>query len=98
MSQRDEEYWKAAAHARQRDANYYCNKWNDLLKRVAELEAERDRMRDVCDQQAQLLFWGESLMKSMSRWTSSHPSEFIDWKESWRVVKEQYKALEGEDW
>jgi len=58
-------------------------------RRIAELQA-------ICDDQARLLFWGEALMRSMSGWPSTHPNEFTDWKEDWRIAKDKYKALAGQ--
>jgi hypothetical protein len=60
---------------------------------VAKLEAQLAEVRRLLDDQARLLFWGEAMMRSMSGWPATHPKEFTEWKEDWRVTRERYKAI-----
>lgn len=67
----------------------------DRSESIQKLIDENQRLRKAMDNQARLLFWGEALMRSMSGWPATHPAEFTDWKEEWRVAREQYKDLAG---
>jgi len=67
----------------------------DRSESIQKLIDERDRLKAICDDQARLLFWAEALMCSMSGWPATHPNEFADWKEDWRIAKDKYKALAG---
>jgi len=66
-----------------------------LIDENQHLRSQLAEARELLDDQARLLFWGEALMRSMSGWPATHPNEFTDWKEDWRIARDKYKALAG---